>query len=301
MLDLDRPRDRDTHTLADFIEILCLITIDRTCSRDYTRDYIVDTTDKDHKPSDNQIEDAFSQLQWRLNAFGSAYPFKLDDHFRPLIAEEGLSHEQELYVFLLLCANLAFISRDNFKTLTDAFERMSLAALRRMWPKSARIRSFGKNETDYAGRKWERLNQLGKNIGGQPCCTEETYRSRDTGDGGIDLVAWLPLDEHEGWNIPSALGQCACSRNEWSRKQSEISNQRLGRHLRPSHPWMELIFIPHCFRDNRGRWAIDGDIGQTVVLDRLRILSNLEAEEDMVKLNLPDALNLFLEMRLDIV
>lgn len=297
-MNLNHPRDSDTHTIADFTEILCLLTQDRFCSGDNVRDHIRDDGDK-RPPSEDAMIDTFSQLQWRASAFGDYYPFTLRSSGRVLHAEENLTEKQKIYAFLLLCANLPFIS-DGLQSLTDSFERASKIVLERIWPAAGTVKAFGKNETDFIGTKWERLNLLGMKIGGDPHLLQEQFRPRDTGDGGIDLVAWHELDTHENRHIPSALAQCACSRTEWSSKQSSISAGRLGRHLRPTHPWMEMIFIPHCFRNNAGKWAYDFDIGEPIVMDRLRLTLNLN-EGDIQHIAFPQVFQDFLNERLSLV
>jgi len=307
MLKLDCPRDSDIHTLADFIELLCLVRTDRFCSRDDVVDYVTDQfvdSGKDKRIGEGELDDAFMQITWRIGAFGDQYPFSLVEHGRIISAHEELTVQQNLYAFLLLCANLPFVNeRRERNELTDAFERASMQALRRLWPAKATIRKFGRGQTEYAGTKWERLNALSRDIGGKAMLSEKTFRARDSGDGGIDLVAWLNLDDYEKLNIPSALGQCACSREDWSSKQYEISVGRLGSHLFPTHPWMQLIFIPHSFRDNAGIWAVPGDIAQCIVMDRLRILNYLCADTDWPEIQVPAVFGKlkFLQERLDLV
>jgi len=304
MLKLDCPRDCDIHTLADFIELLCFVTTDRFFSRDYVADYIFDQSmdsGKEKRPGNEELDDAFMQLAWRVDAFGGHYPFSLDAHSRVLCGDESLTKQQNLYAFLLLCANLPFIcNRAERNKLADAFERASMLALRRLWPDKASVRSFGKSQTEYVGAKWERLNDLSRDIGGQAGLSAAHFRACDSGDGGIDLVAWLDLDDHEKMNIPSALGQCACSRDDWPNKQLAISADALS-DLRPSHLWMKLIFIPHSFRNNLGTWAVPNDVKQSVVMDRLRILNHLCADEDWPRIRAPAVFGDFLEMRLELV
>ena len=300
MLVLDRPRDTDIHTLADFAELLCLLTIDRVCSRETISDQIHDMADKKLKP--HELDDCFNQIAWRVEAFGDKYPFTLDEGRRILSAPEVLPDSKKPYVLLLLCANLPFFDRDRLDgSLTDAFERFSLLAMRSIFPVGANIRAFGKNETDYVGQKWERINTLAQDIGARGVCTPATFRQRDVGDGGIDLVGWLTLDPYEGRNIPSALGQCACSRSDWPKKQSDIGRDRLAYHIVPTHPWMQMIFIPHSFRDNNGVWAFDGEIGSSLVFDRLRIASSFNFDKDWAAVEPPPILAEFLDKRLDLV
>jgi len=299
MLMLDEPRDSDTHTYGDFAELLCLLTADRTCSRDSIADFVRDSTGK--RIREEQLDDAFAQLRWRVNAFGAFYPFTLDEHVRVLTGIEQLSASQRAYAFLLLCANLPYVPNVELGALADAFERAALCALKRLWPTKSEVRAFGKNETQYVGAKWERITRLALDIGGRPTVKADTYRNRDSGDGGIDLVAWLDLDGFEKENIPSGLAQCACSRSQWPTKQGAVSAFKIGAQLGPTHPWMTLMFIPQSFRNNLGQWAVDGEIGATVLVDRLRLLQQLDAEADLATIAPPPTFENFLAERLPLV
>jgi hypothetical protein len=251
--------------------------------------------------TENEIDDCFAHLRWRSAAFGAKYPFTVDSNRHIVSSSEILDMEQQLYVLLLLCANLpAITDLATRQSLTDAFERTSLVALRKFWP-SAETKPFGKNETEYVGSKWERINKLGRDIGGRPQLSGASFRGRDSGDGGIDIVSWVALDNYESENIPSGLGQCACSREDWSVKQSEVSGDRLRKLLVPTHPWMQIIFIPICFRNNQGRWAFDGDVASTILLDRLRISLLIDAGNEMGGIQPPDIVTEFLETRLELV
>ena len=297
MINLNKPRDSDIHTLADFAELLCLLTQDRICSRETIADQIKDVGDS--KISDSALDDCFSHLEWRANSFEGFYPFSIDKSSKTFSAPEKLDQSFHLYTLLLLCANLPFL--DDRSTITDAFERLALTALERSWPSGSSILPFGKNETTYAGKKSERINKLATDIGGVGLCTDNTFRGRDSGDGGIDLVAWMGLDEYETRNIPSALGQCACSRTDWVSKQTEISRDRLNMMIHPTHPWMQLIFIPHCFRNNHGGWAVDGEIAATIIYDRLRIIKKIGGDLDWKIISPPKLFFEFLEKRLELV
>lgn len=298
MVNLDKPRDKDVHTLSDFAETLCLLTSDRVCSRESVRDHIRDIGDS--KISDDDLDDCFTNLQWRQLSFGADYPFTLADGGRTFSAPENLSDRQRMYAFLLLCSGLPYTSRP-YNPLTDAFERVALIALKSAWPANGVVRAFGKNETEYKGSKWQRLNTLATEIGGEGRCSANTFRANDQGDGGIDLAAWFELDGYERWNIPSALAQCACSREDWSAKQTEISADRLGNSIHATHRWMQVLFIPQCFRDSRGRWAVPGEIGQVVLFDRLRIVKQLHGHVDWAEIKPPPQFEKFLEFRIELV
>lgn len=299
MLTLDRPRDRDLHTLADFAELLCLVSLDRVVSVEDFRDYLFDEANL--RLEENVCEDTFLQIGWRSSAFGVDYPFKIATNGQSFSASEDLSEQQTAYALLLMCANLPFIPRDSRQGLTDSFERAAHCALKRIWPTHGVVRPFGKNNTDYTGTKIERLTALGINLGCRPNMGPRTFRPGDSGDGGIDLAAWVELDQAERENIPSALAQCACSRDDWSRKQAEISNGRLASLLSPRVPWLEFVCIPISFRDNNGRWAVEAEVHQSIVIDRLRLLRFLSFPEDWATIDPPAFFRLALETRLDLV
>lgn len=298
LMNLNKPRDSDIHTLCDFAELLCITAIDRVCSRENIADQIRDVGES--RVSDGDLDDCFAQVRWRASAYGTQYPFVLDAHGNALSAPEDLSDAHKLYVFLLLCANLPFFEGGT-GGLTSAFERVAMLAFRAVWPANGVARAFGVSETVYTGAKWQRLNQLAGDIGGTGLCNANTFRPRDSGDGGIDLVAWHDLDGYEKQNIPSALAQCACSRDQWSPKQTEISPDRLINMIHPTHTWNRLMFIPQSFRDNRGKWAVPGEVAEVILFDRLRIVKQLGETIDWAHINPPTLFADVLTERRDLV
>lgn len=299
MIKLNEPIDNDPHTHADFVELLCLCTEDRVCSEDYLRDYISDMTEK--RLSDNALVDCFGSLSWREDSFGEWYPFELNGAKTRISSIDQLSYKQKVYVFLLCCSSLPYFESDHRRQLTDTFEILSVTALSAVWPARGVVKPFGKNTTDYAGPKWERMNSVGRDIGASPKYSPSSFRPQDSGDGGIDIVAWLDLDEHESRNIPSAFGQCACSRANWPKKQLEASNSTHATNMAPSYPWLELMFIPHSFRSGTGKWAYDGSIAQVILFDRPRLINCLRRSESGDQVTLPNVLEELLNFRMDLV
>lgn len=295
MLDLNRVADGDIHTLADFAELLCLLKPDRVLSADDLDDHLVDACDEQRGA--RPIGDAFAHMGWRASAFGDHYPFSVAVNQQSIDSPVDLTPAQRAYVFLLLCANLPFVGAP-FNPLTDAFERLAHLALKRIWPNKATVRMFGKNNAAYTGTKSERLRKLAAELGCRPAVDPKKFRPRDNGDGGIDLAGWLELDKYEAENKPTCLAQCACSRESWSSKQFEISRGNIGKLFNPTTPWLEMICVPICFRNNNGRWAYDADVGEIVMLDRLRLLQLIEPEADMAEINPPPLLNEFLQSRM---
>lgn len=298
MLNLNRITDGDIHTVADFAELLCLLKPDRVLSADDLDDHLVDVCGEQRGA--RPLGDVFAHMTWRATAFDAYYPFTMATNQQSITAPDDLTVAQKTYVFLLLCANLPFIGLP-YNPLTDAFERLAHLALERMWPAKATVKNFGKNNTDYVGSKSERMHKLALDIGCRPTVDPTRFRPRDSGDGGIDLVGWLELDAHEGENKLTCLAQCACSRTDWPGKQFEISRGSIGKLFNPTTPWLEMLCIPICFRDNNGRWAVDAEVGEIVMIDRLRLLQFIEPEVDLAAIAPPQLLDNFLQSRLEVV
>lgn len=301
-INLDRPRDHDTHTLADFLELLCLVSLDRQVSTDTLRDYIEDNRGKhSYQLRDEHLEDVLGQVRWRVEALADWYPFTLTNHGRVVEAPDEISPNQSKYVSLLICANLPFFERNERQALTDFFERLSENVLRELWPVAGTAMTVGKNTTALTGSKAARLNTLGKLIGANPILKDTDFREGDKGDGGIDLAAYIELDRFEHQNTISALGQCACSRSEWSAKHSEITHTRLRTLLPHTALWMEMLFTPILFRENSGKWAVPGDVPAITLVDRLRLIGSLIRSEPAGHPELPDIVQTLLDFRLDVV
>lgn len=299
MLVLDRITNSDIHTLADFAELLCLLKPDRVLSAEDFDDHLVDACGETR--GNRPLGDTFAHMTWRASAFGEHYPFVVASNQQSISASDPLTEQQRVYVFLLLCANLPHVARNEYKQLTDAFERLAHCALRRMWPSTGEVRAFGKNNAQYTGSKAQRMHALALELGCRPNVDSSKFRVGDSGDGGIDLAAWLELDDHEAENKFSALAQCACSRDDWSRKQFEVSFGKLGKLFNPTTPWLELLCIPICFRDNNGRWAVDGDLANVILIDRPRLLRYLDLPADWEAIEPPSILDVFLQERIELV
>lgn len=302
MISLDRPRDHDDHTVADFLELLCLVNLDRQVSTDSLRDHIEDNRgDHGFQLSDDQLEDVLGQIRWRIEAFHDWYPFQLTNHGRVVEAPDDLTDNQKRYVILLICGNLSFFAQTGRQVLTDFFERMSEFVLRELWPSSGVTMTVGKNTTALTGSKANRLNALGKLIGANPHIKDTDFREGDRGDGGIDLAAYVTLDRFEHQNALSALAQCACSRTDWAPKHGEITHTRLRTLLPPTALWIEMLFTPVSFRANSGGWAVPGLVPGVTLVDRLRLVLSLVRGGTENAPALPDLVDTLLGFRLDVV
>jgi hypothetical protein len=121
-----------------------------------------------------------------------------------------LNDKQKIYIFLLLASNLNLFQ--DFQTdLTTEFELLSQKALENYLPNYAEVKSFGKNSV-FTGLACDKVRQLATYMN---ITTNEEYlksvSSKGTQDLGLDIVAWLPLEDKIG-NYISVFAQCACGK-----------------------------------------------------------------------------------------
>ena len=94
------------------------------------------------------------------------------------------------------------------------------------------------------------------------------------GDLGVDLIGYVPTPQKDlcDRNGSIAFAQCACGRN-WMPKQREVLADVLRKFFQFRSGVMSVIFIPHSFRNSRGKWEKADRIEHVVVVDRIRFFS----------------------------
>lgn len=312
------PSDSDTHTWADYIELLALVNLDNVCTVDSAIDRIedidgefdeTDLVDVDEAGGGEGIEpvsgsrkrinarnntavlDAFALILWRASAYGDCYPFSVDQDRRSITLVEDFSSAQYLYIFLLVAANLRFVS-SGLSELTNNFEEFSRCVMRDVLPPKAEIHLFGKATSEkYHGSAYKKICSLCDDIRATLLVTEDDYRKGDSGDSGIDIVAWHGLSDRQK-NILVYLGQCACSRSDWPKKQLAASVGQLKNVLSTAPDWVTMMFVPVCFRRVGGDWAVLSEVASVVFIDRYRLLKNcLSIDVDAVTIKIREIVN----------
>lgn len=289
LTELDRlPRSSEDHAWADYIELLCLVNLDREFSKADLVDRIQERKDLGESQDDpdddasvrpatigdrrrQRIDDYFRHLRFRESAFAEFYPFSLTRNRIVLRMYEPLSAKQRFYVFLLLSANLRYV-KIHTDAITNCFEVVSGEALKQLLPEGAEVHIFGPRHggSRYTGGLWDKINLLAGDLKEIVVALEDEFSSQDTGDGGLDLVGWVPM----GDEAPSRLlvfGQCACT-PEWESKQYSSSALNWRSYINFTAPPTNIAFIPFCFRRTDGRWHKKRLISETTLIDRQRLL-----------------------------
>jgi hypothetical protein len=233
-----------------------------------------------------ECRDWFLNIQYRMGAFGDSYPFMLSPRTDSILLRDNLDIKQKLYIFFLLAANLPYASNSQRFKLASNFECLCYRALQMLMPTHAEVHQFGKSSTNtgrYTGTLWSKVNTLASdlNVSLSSGVNIEHFSPHDTGDNGLDLVAWIPMSSrssitgryHDGADgLIVIFAQCACSADQWASKQHSSSAQHWRSLLQLKADYVNMAFIPFCFRDASGGWHKPHEISATVLVDRLRLM-----------------------------
>ncbi|WP_347057391.1 hypothetical protein ABC795_11855 [Blastococcus sp. HT6-30] len=222
--------------------------------------------------------DVFTYLSARADAFGSAYPYTLEG--TTVLTLRDPSPHRSLYVFLLACASFRYVTGKHWQNgLAARFEGISVVALRRALPVEASVHLFGMNSElrngRYSGKLVDKLKLLASDLGEKHQIDDEDFEDEDRGDHGLDVVAWLELGDKLGGR-PIWLGQCACT-PRWTVKQYSSSVAAMRGVMTFVAPPMNICFIPFDFRRPDGYWFKRAIIGESIVVDRRRMMHMLGA------------------------
>ncbi len=302
--ELDRlPRSSEEHYLADYVELLCLVNLDRMVTKgeildrfkerqdfsdeagciergfeEEAKDEGVDMDDMTVAEVNDKwaakIDRIFEHLDYRRRAFGPYYPFVTGEGELRCIKQ--ISKKRRLYVYLLLASNLRYIGSGGSK-LTASFETASQEALRYILPKKAEVHIFGTSETcqrHYAGNLYNKIKKLAEDLreAVHPQIDSIAFSKHNSGDMGLDLVAFVPMKDAQNFLLV-IFGQCACT-EKWAEKQHSSSAQSWRGIIPLVVEPVNAIFIPMCFRSPDGSWYNPLKI-KAVMFDRLRLVHML--------------------------
>lgn len=234
-----------------------------------------------------KVGDWFSDLEYRAGAFSEFYPFKVIKGGSVLTVNGATAKPnltRRVYIFLLLASNLRYFSKTEQTQIAAAFEVLSFYALKSYLPSKSTLYMFGKHPLNIGGRYstgtlWERLNRLAKDLREDVICQKVNFKPSNSGDAGLDLVGWVPLDQpivRRGFFL--IFGQCACT-PKWVSKQYETHYDTWKNYMSFTAYPARLTFIPYCFRKTSGAWYDHTKISMAVLVDRLRLIDLLRGNQ----------------------
>lgn len=271
------PSNADPLFWTDFIELKALIHPDRCYSRGDLVGILKrnrDTTAQRAGQDESRWRDIIGFVSTRAKEFRETYPFAISDDQDTLELRYDESASQTAYLQLLLCSLMRHIPYDRRGEVGRFFEMASFSVFSSLMPRGSQVHPTWANGgagLRYQGTLFNKMTQVAKDIQCTPNFQERDFKYNDSGDGGIDIVAWHPMsDEREG--LPIAFAQCGCSKEDWKFKQLEASFPKHQRQLPVMHPWGTYYFMPLDLRHSDGDWAYKSDIGPALIVDRLRLL-----------------------------
>jgi hypothetical protein len=218
----------------------------------------------------------FKHFRWREIAFGEQWPFVIDTYAQEISLKEDLTDQQKLYISLLLSSSLKYIPKKRWRGITGIFEKASIEIMKHLMPTGSEVHAFGAADSSrYTGHLHDRLCTLAADINAHLLTKKSHFDPRDTGDCGLDIVAWHTLgDGRKG--MPLAFAQCGCTADGWPDKMLQASPARISIHLAVSHFWATYYFMPldlSTTDDDKIDWQYYSNFSQAIVIDRLRFLN----------------------------
>lgn len=270
------PSGQDAFIWTDYLELRALASADSCFSRG-------DLASVEGRSRDAGRSFKVEQ-QWRAVAdfagvrqhdFGENYPFAVSTDGDTLEVCFDNEPGKRLYLGLLLAACMRNIEKGRRGGVARAFEEACFKVFRKLMPDGSTVRATWANggaEAPYVGTLFNKMQQVAADLRCTPNFDAHDFKANDSGDGGIDLIAWHDMsDTREG--MPIAAAQVGCSREEWRSKQCEASwLAKHQRHFPLMHGWSTYYFMPLDLREPDGRWAYKSDIGMAIIVDRLRML-----------------------------
>ncbi|UCV09415.1 hypothetical protein [Dechloromonas denitrificans] len=269
------PNGTDVFFWSDFAELRALTHADKCFSRGDLAQVARIGTPAEPLNHEERWRSLIDFCGIRRREFGVHYPFSVSaDNDTLELSLDNNSPGQRLYLGLLIAASLRHVPKTRMGGIARNFEKTCFSVFSRLVPKYSEIRATwanGGSEAPYTGHLYEKMIAIAKDIRGNPDIHPSDFKINNTGDGGIDLIAWHSMgDTRPG--IPIAFAQCGCSRDDWTFKQAEASPFLHRNHFRVMHDWATYYFMPLDLRESDGHWAYKSKIGQAILVDRLRLV-----------------------------
>ncbi len=309
------------HYFCDYIELVALYGSDDiiSCEDIYDRFYDSGVINEEQEgvPSEgwigsdeasmyiqrwrDRISSWFRILSSRQQNYGDVYPFLIDGDTISL--KDSLSGKSKLYLGLLLASMNSYHNKTPL--FTSVFEEISKLSLRSYLGSNSVVHRFGVSQLSggrYSGSLRDKMRRLACDIEHQLTNLTHVFREGDNGDGGVDIVAWLPFFGDPNKSRKQLFFGQSATGKKWSSKQGSVV--RVKNYINIPDNAQNVLFVPFDLRDIERRFEEEGDITASLVFDRFRILSLVD-EADIWEaekgLEFQAAINEAIELEEDLV
>lgn len=213
------------------------------------------------------------RLAMRQKSMAGFWPFQYEDGILYRRYDKD-NPKHSLYVALLLCSSMRYMDKSRAAEVAASLEEIGYHIFKSIMPLGWEVRPFGAHQRidqGYVGTLAAKFTTLAKDISAA-FVNVAGFDSRDTGDGGLDVVAWHPLGSDGRGFIPISYAQCGCSPRDWEHKQLEASPLNMELKVMPQHSSANYYIMPHDIKSLTGGWERAANIARVVMIDRSRIL-----------------------------
>lgn len=297
----DAPKVNLPYIWADYLELLCLDSLDNISSIDAAAkevksqpDDAIDTELFDgshqsynHSPefddkAQSYAEEGLKLASSRVKNFGDHYPFEVDISEQEISLKESLSFENRLYISLLLCSNhkQCRLKKDVF---TLGFEKISKFAFKGVLPPEGVVLHLGTQQSEEndvvqleSYKIYDKIVAVAKTIGHKCIADKNEFSHYNTGDGGIDLIGYISMPEPEIGQEIVILAQSATtkSKDEIQKKQNDASYHKWKRWINFLGTSLNILFISASIRQPDGRFVKDFyRQADAILIDRNRVIT----------------------------
>lgn len=302
----------NSHYFCDYIELLSLVNgedgvsisdvYDRFWEDEKIRNIGEEQAGESNQEWIGRISSWFDEISARGGHYGAHYPFVFENN--RIKRKPNISEEQHLYLLLLLCSSLNYIN--SYHTLTSLFEKVSFYAMKNFLPAFSEVYVFGVSAGDndrYVGSLADKYTRLATDLGLTKSSKDNVFRSGDNGDGGLDIVAWVPFKEDPNPERKMIfLGQSAAGKN-WAMKQGSVDRTR-NYIIDLPYSAQNVLFVPYDFRNYERLFCQNDEITASLIFDRHRIIKLVDQQlllTDSIGVQFRDAVGYSLNYIEDIV
>lgn len=284
------PRHNYPFLWADYVELIALCSQDGQFSRGGLAETEQEGDDLQHESKeiensedelssaqrDDEISQHWDDIKQRLHQRSKAYaywPFELRRNV--LVSRfDPANHGHRLYAALLIASSFRLCHKKRAGEVAAALEELAVLLMQNMLGKGWAIKPFGAHQSignGYNGTLRQKFEQLAVDVHGILQKPEDDYDIADTGDGGLDVVAWDTLGDNRG-NFPVIFTQCGCSPTDWEHKQLSVTPAAVEAHIKTQHPAAAWYVTPHDLSKTDTKWDRGSHVVNVVLLDRKRLL-----------------------------
>lgn len=229
-----------------------------------------------------RIIDKFEFTKLRSYTFKDDYPFFSHNDNIELKKIDELTSKQKIYIILLVSSLLRSITKKGIFVVTHKFEDLCGPIFKKLLPLNSKVECIGagnKSDEDLNQLFYKKVERISKELSiplGRDF-TPENAGKHNVGDGGLDWWGYLPFSDKLNHN-PVYFAQCACGRN-WIDKQYDAHPTKWKNYLQFKNIPVTIHLIPTSYRDFDTSWYNPINLGEVILIDRLRLLELLTENE----------------------